>query len=48
MNLLKALSAHGAGDQFVTSLTFASGGFPKAELFEITEPGEREVPKVAF
>lgn len=25
-----------------------SGGFPKAELFEITEPGEREVPKVAF
>jgi hypothetical protein len=28
MNLLKALSAHGAGDQSVTSLTFASGGFP--------------------
>lgn len=25
-----------------------SGGFAKAELFEITEPGEREVPKVSF
>ena len=25
-----------------------SGGFAKAELFEITEPGERAVPKVSF
>ena len=25
-----------------------SGGFAKADLFEITEPGERAVPKVSF
>ncbi len=25
-----------------------SGGFAKAELFEITEPGERDVPNVSF